>query len=131
MLNTEWPGASAWPAATASGTPHYGCYVHQSPISASGGSPGDELAASAAAAEAEARKERVREKNRRAQGKYREKKNAAKQLAGAGLEAMAADLERLRLENERLAVSNQMLENVLGVREESVATLQQGQVSLA
>ena len=57
---------------------------------------------------AEQQRLRIRAKNQRAQVRYRAKKKAARESAGAKLEAVAADVERLRLDNQRLVAANQV-----------------------
>ncbi|PSC74037.1 hypothetical protein C2E20_2624 [Micractinium conductrix] len=77
----------------------------------------------------EEQKERIKAKNRRAQTRYREKKKQEAAAAEGEYHATAAELARLRLENSKLQEQQTTMEKVLNVREDWMASLQEGKAA--
>jgi hypothetical protein len=75
------------------------------------------------------KKQKIREKNRRAQNKYREKLKTQRQETEVHLEMAIADVERLRLENARLSSQVDVMERILEVRESAVRLLEAGKAT--
>lgn len=77
------------------------------------------------------RKQKIREKNRRAQNKYREKLKTQRQETEIHLETTIADVHRLKLENTQLAGQVDVKERILEVRESAVQLLEAGKASFS